>query len=155
MKVVIGDIVGVLEKRGTTRVALILHGTLGHKDYLFQKRLALALPIDSFRFDFRGSHESGGAFRYGGLESDVEDIDTVVEYLKAQGYTIDLIVGHSRGSIAGMRWMCLKGYDVKGFVNVSARYRMEKIRGMVLFSVLMQISTGRVPPSMPQLLGSL
>ena len=24
-----------------------------HKDYLFQKRLAKALPIDSFRFDFR------------------------------------------------------------------------------------------------------
>lgn len=24
-----------------------------HKDYIFQKRLALRLPIDSFRFDFR------------------------------------------------------------------------------------------------------
>lgn len=24
-----------------------------HKDYLFQKKLAKALPIDSFRFDFR------------------------------------------------------------------------------------------------------
>lgn len=24
-----------------------------HKDYLFQKRLAVRIPIDSFRFDFR------------------------------------------------------------------------------------------------------
>lgn len=24
-----------------------------HKDYLFQKKLAKALPMDSFRFDFR------------------------------------------------------------------------------------------------------
>jgi hypothetical protein len=29
-----------------------------HKDYLFQKRLAKVLPMDSFRFDFRYVHNS-------------------------------------------------------------------------------------------------
>ena len=31
-------------------------GSLRHKDYLFQKRLAQSLPMDSLRFDFRYGH---------------------------------------------------------------------------------------------------
>ncbi|KAH6911423.1 hypothetical protein BKA70DRAFT_1538441 [Coprinopsis sp. MPI-PUGE-AT-0042] len=69
-------IVGILEQlepealtRGR-KIALeqILHGTLGHKDYLFQKTLAAQLPLDSIRFDFRGNHETGGVWKQGGSE---------------------------------------------------------------------------------------
>jgi len=103
---------------------------MGHKDYLFQKALAARLPLDSFRFDFRGAHESGGVWRYSILADDVEDVRVVVAYLTQEyGYKIDLLIGHSRGSIAAMRWLCTsnEGKHVGGFVNVSARYRMHKV----------------------------
>ncbi|KAG5634379.1 hypothetical protein H0H81_002172 [Sphagnurus paluster] len=92
------SLVGVLEQLSPSsstkgrKIALILHGTMGHKDYLFQKRLALKLPLDSFRFDFRGNHESGGRWRQGALEDDLVDLSIVVEFLKATyGYVIHLV----------------------------------------------------------------
>jgi len=112
------------------RIALLLHGTIGHKDYLFLKRLALRLPMDSFRFDFRGNFESPGPWRMGAFEDDVDDINAVVACLTRElGYIVDLIVGHSRGVVAAMRWMCTakEAKSVRGFVNVSGRYRMRLI----------------------------
>ncbi|KAL5482749.1 hypothetical protein ACEPAI_9343 [Sanghuangporus weigelae] len=112
------------------KIALILHGTMGHKDYLFQKKLANVLPLDSFRFDFRGSNETGGVWNMGALDEDLEDLHIVVQYLqKTFGYVVDLIVGHSRGSIVAMRWLSTteEGTRVRGFVNVAGRYRMERI----------------------------
>ncbi|RDB18938.1 hypothetical protein Hypma_014332 [Hypsizygus marmoreus] len=140
-------IVGILEQLSPTspthgrKLALILHGTMGyenlrisdagsahwHKDYLFQKRLGQRLPLDSFRFDFRGNHETGGVWRQGALENDLEDLFAVVEHLKiVYGYVIDLVVGHSRGSLVAMRWICTSedGKKISGFVNASGRYRM-------------------------------
>ncbi|KAG8928130.1 hypothetical protein FRC00_001856, partial [Tulasnella sp. 408] len=111
-------------------IALIFHGAMGHKDYLFLKKLAQSLPIDSCRFDFRGNHESNGIWYMGekGFVNDLQDIDAVVAYLKAQyGYRVDLAIGHSRGSIVGMRWLATapEGQGVSGYVNVSGRYRMK------------------------------
>ncbi|KAI0785253.1 Alpha/Beta hydrolase protein [Abortiporus biennis] len=111
-------------------IGLILHGAMGHKDYLFQKRLGLRLPIDSFRFDFRGNHETPGPWRAGAFLEDVRDLDVVVEYLKrVYGYKITLLVAHSRGVIASFRWLCTSpdAKNVKGFVNVAGRYRLERI----------------------------
>ncbi|KAH6907977.1 ectomycorrhiza-regulated esterase [Coprinopsis sp. MPI-PUGE-AT-0042] len=129
-------IVGILEQlepealtRGR-KIALILHGTLGHKDYLFQKTLAAQLPLDSFRFDFRGNHETGGVWKQGALSEDLEDLQAVVDYLKVEyEYVVDLVVGHSRGSVIGFRWVATSedGKNTAAFVNVSGRYRMEKI----------------------------
>ncbi|EAU86091.2 hypothetical protein CC1G_07170 [Coprinopsis cinerea okayama7 len=82
------------------------------------------------RFDFRGNHESGGRWKQGALHEDLEDLQAVADYLKAKyGYSIDLVIGHSRGSIAGFRWLATSedGRKVSAFVNVSGRYRMEKI----------------------------
>ncbi|KAG6377192.1 Alpha/Beta hydrolase protein [Boletus reticuloceps] len=101
--------------------------SLRHKDYLFQKRLALRLPFDSFRFDFRGNHESGGQWRQGGFVDDVEDLVVVVAYLRSiYGYKVDMVVGHSRGSVVGMHWLCTaeEGKRVRALINVSGRYRM-------------------------------
>lgn len=58
----------------------------------------------------------------------MQDIKAVVAYLTAtMGYTVALVIGHSRGSIAGMKWasMTPEGRGISGFVNVAARYRME------------------------------
>ena len=63
----------------------------------------------------------------GGFEDDYRDICSAVAYLTNKfGYVIDLVVGHSRGSVAAMRWVCLseEGQGVRGFVNASGRYRM-------------------------------
>ncbi|KAI0801784.1 Alpha/Beta hydrolase protein [Irpex lacteus] len=112
------------------RIALVLHGSIGHKDYLFLKRLALRLPIDSFRFDFRGNFESPGPWRMAGFDDDAEDISAVVAYLTSKfGYIVDLIVGHSRGVVASIRWMCTvkEAQSVRAFVNASGRYRMDLI----------------------------
>ncbi|KAF7971281.1 hypothetical protein HWV62_21528 [Athelia sp. TMB] len=80
---------------------------MGHKDYLFQKRLAHRLNMDSFRFDFRGNHETGGSFKQAHIMDDVVDLEVVVAYLKCKfGYKIDLLVGHSRGSVVAQYWIC-------------------------------------------------
>jgi len=132
------SIAGVLEQLAPDqptqgrKIALILHGSMGHKDYLFQKRLALRLPIDSFRFDFRGNFETPGPWRLGNIDDDILDIHVVVEHLTKQlGYVLDLIIGHSRGSVAGMLWLCrypvTETGSVRGYVNVSGRYRMYKL----------------------------
>jgi alpha/beta superfamily hydrolase len=76
----------------------------------------------------RGNHESGGTWKQGALHEDVEDLQAVVDHLKAQyGYVVDLVVGHSRGSIVAFRWIATSedGRKVSAYVNASGRYRME------------------------------
>jgi len=78
-------------------------------------------------FYHSGSHESDGKWKQGALDEDVVDVQVVVDYLKANyGYIIDLVVGHSRGSIVSFRWLCTSedGEKVSAFVNASGRYRM-------------------------------
>jgi homoserine acetyltransferase len=63
----------------------------------------------------------------GGFLEDIADMRVVVQHLVAEfGYKVDLVVGHSRGSVAALSWMCDsdEGRNVRGFVNVSGRYRM-------------------------------
>lgn len=64
----------------------------------------------------------------GALHEDLEDLQVVVQYLsRVYGYIVDLLVGHSRGSVVAMRWLCEaeEAKNVRGFVNASGRYRME------------------------------
>ena len=51
----------------------------------------------------------------------------MVAYLRSTyGYEVDMVVGHSRGSVVGMHWLCTseEGKRVRALVNVSGRYRM-------------------------------
>lgn len=80
-----------------------------------------------YLYQIRGNHETGGTWKQGALDEDLEDVDAVVAYLKSTyGYEIELIVGHSRGSLVAFRWIASteNGRKVPAFVNVSARYRM-------------------------------
>ncbi|KAJ3926428.1 MAG: Alpha/Beta hydrolase protein [Lentinula lateritia] len=106
------SIVGVLEQLSELKpclgrkIALILHGAAG------------------------GNHETPGVWKQGGMDDDLEDIRVVVDFLKVRyGYAIDLVVGHSRGSIVAFRWICTseEGASISGFVNASGRYRMKKL----------------------------
>ncbi|EJD50377.1 alpha/beta-hydrolase [Auricularia subglabra TFB-10046 SS5] len=112
---------------------------MGHKDYLWQKRLSRALPLDTFRFDFRGNHESGGSWNFAGFPNEVADLDAVVRHLDTVlGYRVVLLVAHSRGSLVCFRWLCTAEAKyvqrVQAFVNISARYRMQKIYDRAGFS---------------------
>lgn len=78
----------------------------------------------------RGNHETGGSWAFGKFTNDVDDIDAVVAHLRREyGYVVDMLVGHSRGSVAAMLWLCKHkdghAKDVKMYVNVSGRFRME------------------------------
>ncbi|CAL1713224.1 unnamed protein product [Somion occarium] len=111
------------------RMALIVHGILGHKDYLYQKRLARRLPFHSFRFDFRGNHESSG--ESGSLLTDVADLQIIYDYVtKKLGYVVDVIVAHSRGANTSFLWMCTSpdAAGVTRLVSVSSRFAFMKIR---------------------------
>ena len=76
-----------------------------------------------------GNFESCGTWSYGNVPNDLDDIEVVAEYLATHfGYVVDLIVGHSRGAVVGMAWLCTYGSKhakhVRGYVSASARYRM-------------------------------
>lgn len=73
----------------------------------------------------------------GNLDNDVNDLATVIRYLRHhQGYSIDLIVGHSRGSM--ISWMYLAKDDkvleadagqgwLPNLVVASGRWQMDKV----------------------------
>ena len=86
--------------------------------------------INSLSCFFRGNHETPGKWHFGQFENDVDDLEVVVAYLaKEFGYIVDMLVGHSRGSVVSMLWLCKHrdglAKNVRRYVNVSGRYRME------------------------------
>lgn len=137
------DLVGILHRKPhgdnaqPRRIALILHGLLAHKNQCYHRALAEALPIDSYRFDFRGNGDSTGDWTMGTLDNDVQDLATVIRYLHhQQRYTIDLIVAHSRGSM--ISWMYLSKDErelernggrawLPNLVVASGRWQMDKV----------------------------
>lgn len=102
----------------TRKVALILHGQGGHRNYCYQRlvahRLAAELGMYSLRIDFRGcgdldDHPNTREGRV--LARDVEDIQTCAEYLldgsrNAAGINFLLlsVISHSRGCVAMYLW---------------------------------------------------
>lgn len=74
----------------------------------------------------------------GGLIDDVVDLQVVVAHLtKELGYEIDMLVGHSRGSLVSFHWLSTapEAKTVTKFVNVSGRYRME-VRSSLPYSAI-------------------
>ena len=134
------DIAGILHHRHsaqqkTREIALILHGLMAHKNQSYHRELAAALPMDSFRFDFRGNGDTGGSWGMCNIAQDIQDIQAVVHHLRHQlGYRVELIVGHSRGSLDAwaylgrderLRWD--DDVDVPYFVAVSGRWDMTRV----------------------------
>ncbi|SGZ57139.1 CIC11C00000005204 [Sungouiella intermedia] len=136
----------------TKKVALILHGQGGHRDYCYQKLVAHRLAADlghySLRIDFRGcgyldDHPDTKEGRT--LTRDIEDIQTCVEYLLDSSrnavninFLLLSIIAHSRGSAAMFLWAVqqeelvrsgkgAKAVIVPNLINCSARYRLETI----------------------------
>lgn len=131
-------IAGILNQKEpgklSNKVALILHGILSHKNQTYHRKLASRLPIDSFRFDFNGNHESSGHWKVDGISNDVQDVSDVVHYLEQTfGYEVGLVIAHSRGALAGWNFFTISeefhrgrhGYQIPYFVSLSARWNLD------------------------------
>ncbi len=84
-----------------------------------------------------GNHESTGQWKFGDIIGSSRDIQHVVDYLRnIFGYTVQLIVSHSLGSLASFHWLCntSAGQQLPAFVNVSGRYRMRVSRLTIIGS---------------------
>jgi len=115
---------------GRQPVAIVAHGMMCHKNSIFQPKLCDKLPMDSFRFDFRGNAESPASWSISGFDRDIEDLEIVAEWLmRERNYNVDLVIGHSRGALTTMRWITLhqKTLHVRRFIPITPRYRMERI----------------------------
>ncbi|ODV80843.1 alpha/beta-hydrolase [Suhomyces tanzawaensis NRRL Y-17324] len=136
----------------THKVALILHGQYGHRNYCYQRvlahRLAADLGVYSLRIDFRGCGDSadnaddsvGRVF-----EQDVQDIQAAAEYLVDGtknalniNFTLSSIIAHSRGSVAMFLWALEQNKLVKAnhasraivvpnLINCSGRFNSPRV----------------------------
>lgn len=131
----------------THKVALILHGQGGHRNYCYQKllahQLAQKLGMYSLRIDFRGCGNSDdNEVEDDGrtLAQDIVDILSCCEFLRNGdlnpvniNFTISTIVSHSRGGVAMFLWAMeqdnkSKSGDssdaiiVPNLINASARF---------------------------------
>jgi alpha/beta superfamily hydrolase len=90
----------------------------------------------------RGNHETGGDFKQGRIIEDVVDLEVVTNYLKSKfGYKIDMLIGHSRGSVVAFHWICRSedGRQISAMVNVSGRYRMDVSRYCALIDLTCKV----------------
>lgn len=150
------DIANYLSKNyapSTNRVALILHGQGGHRNYCYQKLLAHKLAAElgyySVRIDFRGCGDladvadpvKGRVF-----ELDIEDIELVIDHItgpsrlvKGRSFVLLAIVSHSRGAVAMFLWAWKQqqllnnpvtanaAIVVPNLINCSLRYRSHTV----------------------------
>lgn len=132
----------------TKRMALILHGQMGHRDYCYQKILAHKLAafrgIYSLRIDFRGcgALEDCADTKLGRvINSDLEDITRCMEFITdpslnplKTAFVPLAIIAHSRGAVVMYLWAVQqaallragdperKAFQVPNLVSCSTRY---------------------------------
>lgn len=130
----------------THKLALILHGRGGNKNYCYQsllaQHLAERLGMYSFRFDFRGcgdSQDNIDPAKGRTIEQDVQDIQIVLDVLEngkkfkeiGLNLVLNAIVGHSRGAVAMFIWALKQMSNMKektpyvncpNLINVAGRF---------------------------------
>lgn len=104
--------------------ALVVHGfTLG-KDSPAASRISKALAdagIGTLRFDFTGLGDSEGEFADATFSTNLASIERAADFMKSEGKTLSLVVGHSLGGAAVLAAAdSLK--DVDAIVTIAAPY---------------------------------
>ncbi|KAK3822455.1 MAG: protein-tyrosine phosphatase-like protein [Linnemannia elongata] len=128
------NLAGVLQSTNhpSRRLAIICHGVLGHKNYLFQPSIAnvLAPHMDTFRFDFRGNGDSEGLMGYSNWDDDKADLDAVIAHFERQGYYIYALIGHSRGAISCLNYAATSHHVpmIPYIVSISSRFDMSDVK---------------------------
>lgn len=88
-----------------SKIVIIGHGVTGNLDRPWAEGLGNALAaadMPALRFSFSGNGDSGGDFRDSTISKEVEDLGSVIDALKAQGYEEIIYAGHSMGAAVGV-----------------------------------------------------
>eukprot|EP01090_Pellita_catalonica_P000477 TRINITY_DN10332_c0_g1_i1.p1 TRINITY_DN10332_c0_g1~~TRINITY_DN10332_c0_g1_i1.p1 ORF type:complete len:284 (+),score=34.85 TRINITY_DN10332_c0_g1_i1:112-963(+) len=128
-------IVGILEEPcqpsavHSEKVAIIVHGLLGHKNGLFIPSLAQYLvnkiKCSVIRFDCAtGTGQSDCEFNYAGYDDDVMDLRAVIQALPSNLKPY-IIIGHSKGANEVLMYAS-KFNDIPYVVSISSRFIMNR-----------------------------
>ena len=94
---------GILYKaENSNKIIIVCHGRLCTKDSHFYPELCQKLHengFNAYRFDFSGNGQGQGQFKESTISKDIEDIKSVVDFLKEKGFEIFCLIGHSQGSV--------------------------------------------------------
>lgn len=102
--------------------ALFVHCFTCSKDFLAASHISSALTekgIAVLRFDFTGLGSSEGEFSNTNFSSNIEDIKAAIDYLKSEGKSPQILIGHSLGGAAILR-AAESVSDLKALVTINA-----------------------------------
>lgn len=119
---------GILHETGSRELVILCHGARASKGHEIIVNLAVALEnegISSFRFDFAGNGESEGAFQFGHMRREADDLHAVIQHFSGSNHVVSAIFGHSKGAIDVLLYAS-KYHDVPTVVEASARYDLKK-----------------------------
>jgi len=120
----------------TKSVIIICHGFMSWRNQMLNANLASTLSkklhVHTLRFDFAGNGHSLGEWKYANYEQDLEDLTTVVNFVKSGlGCKVGCIIGHSQGFSAVLQYATRSDLTIesdlendccKYFVNLAGRY---------------------------------
>mmetsp|Transcript_18237 Transcript_18237/g.33286 ORF Transcript_18237/g.33286 Transcript_18237/m.33286 type:complete len:300 (-) Transcript_18237:1206-2105(-) len=104
-------------------VVIFCHGFASTKDDCHFRQMAEELAkrnISSIRFDFSGNGESEGSFHFGNYYKEVQDIRSMVLYVRALRRKVFALVGHSKGANDVLLYAA-EYDDVPYVVNIAGR----------------------------------
>ncbi|CAN0063904.1 unnamed protein product [Ascophyllum nodosum] len=117
------DLHGILtvKHEGSTSVWVLCHGLCSSCDGTVPRFVSKKLNVNTCRFDFAGCGKSGGDWKYAGYDRELGDLRAVVLRLRELGWSVDCILGHSKGAAAVLRYG-ERFDDVDLIVNVAGRF---------------------------------
>ena len=113
------------------RVAIVCHGMAVHSQWGFLPELCDAVLKEVsgmsavLRFDFTGCGQSEGQFDFGGYRKQTDDIQAAVAAMRARGYAVHALLGHSMGGNCVLLHSSAHP-DIPNVVNISGRYAMTR-----------------------------
>ncbi|CAI7832110.1 unnamed protein product [Closterium sp. NIES-54] len=113
---------------GSAKVVIICHGFRSTKLSSTVQKLSdaiLAAGLATVRFDFSGNGESEGVFATGNYRHEAADLQSVVEWVRAQGRHVEAVIGHSKGGNCVVLYASLYK-DMPKVINVSGRYDLSR-----------------------------
>lgn len=129
---------GVHLNRDHSTLLIYCHGFLSGKNFLHIQRWVdlLAQDVDVIAFDFRGHGESGGASTLS--DSEVLDLEAVVQYAQRFGYQHIVLMGSSMGGAVVIRYAA-NAPAVNGVVTMGAfanqQFSPMAMRGLDLLKI--------------------
>mmetsp|Transcript_9660 Transcript_9660/g.29336 ORF Transcript_9660/g.29336 Transcript_9660/m.29336 type:complete len:257 (+) Transcript_9660:114-884(+) len=100
---------------------VLCHGFRSSRQSSTLTAVAERLSLPAVRFDFSGNGESGGEFQYGNYSKEVEDLRSIVQWVRTRGLHVKGILGHSKGGNVVLLYGA-KYDDVDRIVNVCGRF---------------------------------